>query len=236
MSVLTAATNCRAVFFPFLLDAVCDKTQICRFLLFGNTEHRVAQESLQQISFPQTQLKHLLNKKISFFTHWDNTRSPHLEEWVIGKVWGSDLLYMHPVKPSSTTGLIILSSVWDWFWGPVGGPVWVERQGARKPKKKGSEIKVGMGKMAGGGRAEGSSGLLTPEVINKSVSSRTPMMIWAELFHLSPEVIQGYSKNGRTLCVCICVYICVCVCLSCFSVWNRLSLCLGGIIGLDQRK
>lgn len=87
-------------------------------------------------SFPQTQLKRLLNKKISVFTHWDHTRSPHLEEWVIGKVWGSDLLYMFLVKPSSTTGLIILSSVWDWFWGPVGGACVSRREGARKQKKR----------------------------------------------------------------------------------------------------
>lgn len=97
-------------------------------------------------------------------------------------------------------------------------------QGSRE--KKGSEIKVGTMKMAGGGRAERSrGGLLTPEVINKSVSSRTPMMIWAELFHLSPEVIQGYSKNGRTLCVC--VYMCVSVSLAsqfeigCPCVWGE---------------
>lgn len=83
--------------------------------------------------------------------------------------------------------------------------------------------------MAGGGRAEGSSGLLTPEVINKSVSSRTPMMIWAELFHLSPEVIQGYSKNGRTLCVCICVYILyVCVSVSLVSRFEIGCPCVWG--------
>lgn len=102
---------------------------------------------------------------------------------------------------------------------PCGGACVSRREGARKPIKKGSEIKVATGKMAGRGRAERSSGLLTPGVINKSVSSRTPMMIWAELFHLSPEVIQGYSKNGRpSLCVYMCVYMCarVSVCLSCF--------------------
>lgn len=88
---------------------------------------------------------------------------------------------------------------------PCGGDLCESKRRCKEAGKKGSEIKVGSGEVAGGGRAERNSGLLTPEVINKSVSSRTPMMIWAKLFHLSPEVIQGYSKNGRALCVCICV-------------------------------
>lgn len=39
-------------------------------------------------------------------------------------------------------------------------------------------------------------GLQIAEVINRSVSSRTPMMIWVTLFPLPPEVYQGHTKNG----------------------------------------
>lgn len=38
-------------------------------------------------------------------------------------------------------------------------------------------------------------GLQIPEVINKSVSSRTPVMIWVKLFPPPPEVDQGRSKK-----------------------------------------
>lgn len=67
--------------------------------------------------------------------------------------------------------------------------------------------------MASRRRAERSGGgLLTPEVINKSVSSRTPVMSRAELVHLSLKVNQGYSKRWtHAVCVCVCARVYVCV-------------------------
>lgn len=62
--------------------------------------------------------------------------------------------------------------------------------------------------MASRRRAERSGGgLLTPEVINKSESSRTPMMSRAELVHLSLKVNQGYSKRWpHAVCACVRVH------------------------------
>lgn len=57
-------------------------------------------------------------------------------------------------------------------------------------------MKVRTGKNAAvskNGRSGG--GLQIPEVINKSVSSRTPKMIWVRLFLLPPEVYQGHTQK-----------------------------------------
>lgn len=74
-----------------------------------------------------------------------------------------------------------------------------ESEGAHTPKKGKWEKKLGQGKItterrAGVGRS--GYGLQIPEVINnKTVSSRTPMMIWVKLFPLPPEVSQCQPKK-----------------------------------------
>lgn len=65
------------------------------------------------------------------------------------------------------------------------------REKGAKKQTKSSDIIVGTRMIASRMRAERSrGGLLTPEVINKSVSSRTPRMSRAELVHPSPFVNQ----------------------------------------------